>query len=1275
LSSTGDGICAEPIAAPIAIVGMGCRLPGGIGSPAALWELLEGNGDAIGRVPDGRWESYAARGPAHARAVRSAIKAGGYLDDIAGFDADFFGISPREAELMDPQQRVTLEVAWETLEHAGIAPSRLAGTDASVFMGVCTDDYGRRLLEDLPRLEAWTGIGSSMCAVANRVSYALDLRGPSVTVDTACSASLVAVHQACQSLRAGETSLALAGGVMLVASPGFALVLEAAGALSPDGTSRAFDAAANGYVRSEGCAILALKRLADAQRDGDRVLAVVRGSAVRQDGRTNGIMAPSEEAQRELVLRACRDAGVPAASLDYVEAHGTGTGVGDPIEARALAATVGRDRPGDRPCLIGSVKTNIGHLEAASGVAGIMKVVLAMRHDRIPATLTRSGLNPDIPWDGSGLRVVTENTPWPRTPGRPRRGGTGNYGYGGTLAHVIVEEAPTIGTPARTPTTGPRLFPLSAASDAALRENAGRLARSVTHEDEPARVGATLAHGRAALGVRACVVATGADELVARLEKLAEGRPAAGISRGRPLTETGAVWVFSGHGSQWPGMGRELLRTEPLLGTTLDEIDGIYQEELGISPRQALLDGALGDVGTTQALIFAVQAGLTRIWRARGLAPVAVIGHSVGEIAAAVATGRLGLADAARLICRRSRLLRQVAGRGAMAMVNLPAEEAAARLAGHPEVTVAIAASPGSSVLSGDAAAVAQIAEEWEADGVVVRRVNSDVAFHSPQMDALVPGLLAEAADVPAREGTVPLYSTALGDPRADPPRDAAYWAANLRDPVRFAAAVAAAAADGHRVFLEVSPHPVVAHSIMETLAACGVDGAVTGTLRRDQPERETLLDNLGRLHCLGVPVDWSALYPVREHADLPTTAWQHRPYWVDEAPGTVGLHQHDVESHTVLGHHVRVQGTSPVSLWQTRLDDPSKPYPGGHQVLGTEILPAAVVLTTFLAAAEGAALEDLTLRAPVTLSTQRDLQVVLQDGALRLSSRRTGQDSDQSWLTHATATLSPEAREAGRLDPAVVRTCAEVLDPDCVMDRLHAIGVVGIGFPWQVREVRRGPRHLLVRIAADPEALMSTPTWGSLIDAGLSAAPIAFPGPPRLRMPGRLGEVSVHGPPPAEALVAVRLVDVQQASGQVDDVEVDVTIADAGGTVRLRMVGARFGVVQRAELPEPAAPETAGHLGVDWASLPDGELREHIDAAVREIVGAELRLDPGGLDAFRPLPEMGVDSLLSASIRLRLGRRFDQELPSNLLWDRPDISSVAGYLYDLASTSREVAA
>ncbi len=704
---------------PVAIVGMGCRLPGGVTSPDAFWQSLVDGLDAIGEVPAQRWAHYQASQD-NAAAVARTTRLGGFVSDVDDFDAAFFGISPREATLMDPQQRMALEVSWEALEHAGIVPAALAGTNAGVFVGVNTDDHGRKLLEDLPRIEAWTGIGSSMCAVANRVSYALDLRGPSMVVDTACSSSLVALHLACQSLRAGEAPVAIAGGVMLMMAPGLTMVMDSAGALAPDGRSKSFDASADGYGRGEGCGMVVLKLLSDARRDGDRVLAVVRGSAVNQDGRTNGIMAPSRDAQEHMLRRACLAAGVAPESVDYVEAHGTGTRAGDPVEAGAIAAVYGSGRPADRPCLIGSVKSNIGHLEAASGIAGVIKAVLAIEHAQIPPSLNFDEPNPDIPWAESGLRVVTDLTSWPST-GGPRRAGVSGYGYGGTIAHLVLEQAPRTEVAMLAPDRGTalRVFPLSGGSPAAVRDYATALADWLTGDGlrtagaELADVAYTLTLRRSHLARRTAVVASGGADLIGALRQLdvdeAVARPVEGAANG-------AVWVFSGHGSQWIGMGRELLATEPAFGRVLDELEPVYQAEAGLSPRKALLEGDLRDTDRIQMMIFAMQLALAEVWYERGLRPAAVIGHSVGEIAAAVVAGMLDLADGARLICRRSALLRRVAGEGAMAMVNLPFAEVERRLAGHDGVCAAIAAAPASTVIAGDAAALEKVVRQWSAD-------------------------------------------------------------------------------------------------------------------------------------------------------------------------------------------------------------------------------------------------------------------------------------------------------------------------------------------------------------------------------------------------------------------------------------------------------------------------------------------------------------------------------------------------------------------------------
>ena len=1250
---------------PIAIVGMGLRFPGGITSPQQFWDFMVDERDALREAPRERWEGYAAISPAHAAATRRAIRYGSYLDDVAGFDAEFFGVSPREAELIDPQQRITLEVSWEALEHAGIRPDSLAGGDTGVFMGVCTDDYGRRLLEDLPRLEAWMGIGSSMCGVANRVSYVLDLRGPSVAVDTACSASLVAIHQACQALRLGETGLALAGGVMLVASPAYLLVLEAAGALAPDGRSKAFDASADGYGRGEGCGVLVLKRLSDARRDGDHVHGLIRGSAVCQDGRTNGIMAPSQEAQEELVRRACRAAGVAPSTLDYVEAHGTGTELGDGIEINALSAVLGTSRPAGAPLLVGAVKTNIGHLEAASGVAGLVKLLLSMRHGQIPATLTATEPNTDIEWDRTGLSVVREMTPWPDRDG-PRRAGTGNYGYGGTIAHVIVEEPPA--PPATEPgtATAERVYPLSSATLDGVAANAGALAAWVDRSGAGlADVGHTLAHRRQPLNARAAVVAASRDELVDGLRKLAAGTATAGVAsgtvvRGAPAAD--AVWVFSGHGAQWVGMGRELLDSEPAMAATMDELGPVFRAELGFDPRQALLEDDLTQVDRVQAMTFAMQVALARIWRGYGLRAAAIVGHSIGEIAAAVAAGMLDVPAAAMLVCRRSRLLRRVAGRGGMAMVNLPFDDVVTRLAGVPEVAAAVAAAPTSTVVSGPAALVSEIADRWRAEGLVVRRVNSDVAFHSPQMDELVGDLRAGLADLACHPATVPVYNTALTNARSAAPRDAGYWVTNLREPVRFQHAIRAAAEDGHRVFLEVSAHPIVQHSIIDTLAAVGAEnGVVAHTLRRERPQQRTLLENLGVLHCAGVPVDWAALQPEGGLADLPTRVWQHRPYWISSSrPASANL-EHDAESHTLLGARTAVQGTTPVTLWRTFLDDSNRPYPGGHAVMGTEVIPAAATLNTLFQAAERAPLRDVALRVPIGVLVPHEIQVVRQEGTVRLSSRLTTQQDDQSWLTHAHAELADEAAAAPAVDVEALRAGhPEELDPSCVWDRLAAIGVVGIGWPWEVEAVRRHASGMLATVVADPAGGRSAETWASLTDAALSVAPVVFPGDPLLRMPGWLTEAALLLPPPPRALVAVRLVSTTG-----DDVEVDVDVLTLDGELAARFTGVRFGAVRKEVLVDLGPEEEQPADEQEWTGLSGPELREHVLAAVREVAAAEVRIAPGDLDVHRPLAELGADSLMTVAIQLRLERRFRTPVPSTLLWNRPTVAAVAEYLAD----------
>ncbi|MBB5870042.1 6-methylsalicylic acid synthase [Allocatelliglobosispora scoriae] len=1143
---------------PIAIIGMACRFAGGIDSPAQFWELLRSGRDTIGVLPDQRWDWYATQGREHAAAVRDVTRSGAFLDDVKGFDADFFDITPREAALMDPQQRIILELSWEALEHAGIPPRDLGGTDTGVFIGVGSDDYGRRLLEDLPSIEAWTGIGGAYCAVANRVSYALDLHGPSVAVDTACSSSLVSIHLAAQALRAGECPVALAGGILVMTAPGLSLVLDSAGATSPDGRSKSFDASADGYGRGEGGGVVVLKRLADARRDGDPVLAVLRGSAVHQDGRTNGIMAPNGEAQAHLMRRAYAAAGIDPATVGYVEAHGTGTRVGDPLEAGAMTAVFAPGRAADQPCLIGSVKPNIGHLEAGAGIAGVIKTVLALRHREIPPSLNFTTPNPAIPWDTAGLKVVTEVTPWPELSGT-RRAGVSGYGYGGTIAHVILEQGDPIRVVADAEEPRSALYPLSGATPAAISDYAGSLADLLDADDSirTSDVGHTLAHRRTHLAHRAAVFAADRDQLVAGLRELAASGGAAATGSVVPAGK-GLVWLFSGHGSQWTGMARELLATDPVFAGVIDDLEPIFLGELGISPRTTIGDDAPQPVDVIQPMIFAVQVGLAAVWRSVGLRPDAVIGHSVGEIAAAVTGGILTLEQGARLVCRRSLLLREVAGRGAMAMVSLPPAEAEQRLGDRRDVVVAVAASTSSAVLSGDIEAIRTVSEKWAADGIGVRAVDSDVAFHSPQMDPLLDALATAVADLTPSAAAIPVYTSALPDPRSTAPRDGAYWATNLGGQVRFAQAITAAAEDGYRLFLEVSPHPVVEHSVNETLDELGIGGTyATHSLRRRKPERETLLGNLGLLHCHGATVDWSAIWPEGRLAELPRTAWQHKPHWADEPVGRSFLtEQHDVESNTLLGGRINVHGTTPAQAWLTYLDRDSRPYPGDHPVREVEIIPAAVLLNTFVSAAARATswpdLTDVTLRVPVSVMTPRYLQVVLQDGTIRLSSRIADDEADdKGWVTNTLAAVEPHTgvESLRRMELGA----DEELPVDHVVSRLATLGVAAMGFPWTVERIQRGADTLLATVRADPHADGEPANWASILDAALSAASVVFPGPPILRMPAHIQRVTLSPVPPARARIGVRIAG---------DDTVDVEITDLSGAVVGVLSRLRYGVL-----------------------------------------------------------------------------------------------------------------
>ncbi|WP_020663221.1 type I polyketide synthase [Amycolatopsis benzoatilytica] len=1231
---------------PIAIVGISFRFAPDLDTPERFWNFLNQEQSAVRQVPPQRWEPYGSQSPEVGAILRRTTQLGCYLDDITGFDANFFGVTPREAEFIDPQQRLMLELSWMALEHAGIAPTGLRGTDAGVFFGVSAYDYGKRLLDDIPGLQAWALNGAGLFGIANRVSYTLDLQGPSLSIDTACAGSLTAIHTACQNLWRRETQLALAGGVNLMAGPSFAVALDAAGATSPRGQSRAFDADADGYGRGEGAGIVVLKRLSDAQHDGDRVLALIRGGGLFQDGRTNGMMMPNGDAQESLLRQVCERTGIDPLTVDYVEAHGTGTPTGDPLEANAIANVYGKNRPAGRPCRIGSVKPNIGHLEAGAGVAGLIKTVLALQNEQIPPS-PHDKPTPAVDWANSGLELVAEPTPWKRGK-RVRRAGVSSYGIGGTISHVILEEAPTA---PKTKTkrkhdeatfeVRQRVFSFSARSEAGARALAGKLANWLeTHPETPIdAVGATLARRRAHLTWRGAAVASSRDKLISELRAVAGSEPTSNTVLSRADADTNPVWVFSGAGAQWAGMGRQLLKTEPVFAYVIDMLEPIMQSEAGFSIRQAIADGDWSNIAITHPTTFAIQVGLAMLWRTRGVQPAAVIGHSVGEYAASVAAGAVDIRDSAKAVCRRSVLVRRTEGTGAMAMVPLPFDEAERRLHGRDDVVAAISASPTSTVISGGRDAVTAVAEEWTNEGLMVRRVDTEVPFHSDHMDQLLPELTDQLRDIASREPVVPFYSTSQDDPRGNVPLDGTYWVGNLRNPVHFLEAVQAAINDGHTKFLEISTHPIVAHSIRETLEAANVDATVHTSLRRDR-EQHQLLVNLAELHCSGGNLDWTRLYPNDAFVELPTMAWQRQQYWVETIrTGGARGGGHAPDSHTLIGGRTWVSGASLISMWETHLDYDSRPYPNEHPVHGVEIVPAAVLLSTFMTAGDNAALTDVELRIPVVVEVPRTLQVVLQEGTLRLASRTDGSD-DEAWLTHTTAALDHTAQVSTQYldEPAIKRVgSGEEWTWERFDEWFRARGVDGYGFPWKVESLHRNDRELLASMQCDGGS------WAEVLDGALTITPLLLPDDELTRMPSNIRRFVVAGNPLSRLLVHA------WTSEEAPDT-VDVLIANEDGRVVAEITGLRFGVLDGApgtmagprdlvhEITwEPFAieqgtdlPEWAVVVGTDEVASALAKRLDDQGILCRQVPKADDIPEPGpgeyGLVVIAPGPDTGAD-------------------------------------------------
>jgi polyketide synthase 12 len=1197
---------------------MGCRYPGGVSGPKELWSLVEQRGDAISAFPSDRnW--HVEYDPEPGAVGCTIVRESGFLEDIAGFDAAFFGISPREATAMDPHQRLLLEVTWEALENSGIDPHSLKGSDTGVYTGIVHGEYGPRAYQDREGYAGHLMTGSACSVAAGRVAYVLGLCGPAISVDTACSSSLVALHLGVRALRSGECSLALTGGASILALPNYFVGFSALRACAPDGRSKAFAACADGFGPSEGVGVIVLERLEDARRNGHRVLAVVRGSAVNQDGASNGLSAPSGIAQQRVIRAALRDAGLDSTDVDVVEAHGTGTRLGDSTEAQALLDTYGQGRDGE-PLWLGSVKSNIGHTMAASGAAGVIKIIEAMRRGILPATLHVDAPTSRVDWTSGAVRLLLEAMPWPDS-GRPRRAAVSSFGISGTNAHVILEQPPQDDQPSSGPEPPATLaWLLSARTPDALVRQANRLLDLVERNADlhPADVAGALAH-RTAFEHRAAIVGTDRGVLTARLATLAADQPALGVVVGHAQASGKTAFVFPGQGSQWIGMGRELLTNCPVFADQLSGCAAVLAEfvdwDLLAVVRGEPGAPALTAVDVVQPVLFSVFVALAATWRSWGVAPDAVIGHSQGEVAAACVAGLLPLRAAVQIVVRRSRAVAKLSGTGGMVSVPLPHNQVRHRLARWGDkLGVAAVNSPSATVVSGDAEALEEMLAADAADGVHSKRIPVDYAAHSPCIDALEADLrclLPE--DALAADSNVEFYSSTYGEAVAHEVLDSDYWWRNLRDTVRFDEAVQAAYRRGVRRYLEMSPHPVLTVSVeqnCEALADQDDHWFVGGSLRRDDGGLTRLVESAAEAWAAGIPVGWrDYLRRTGANVDLPTYPFVHNRFWL-EPPETARADAGELGvgrcGHPLLGAVIE-QPASGELVFTGRFSLRSHPWLADHVVGDAVLMPGAAFVECALFAGEQVGhgtIQELVLQAPLMVPEEGGVHlrvVVGHDrgaGGRALSVYSRAEDSDGAWTLHAQGVLtraeSPAPRKSFGWPPAAADRVdvADAYQQAAARSYHYGPAFQGISAVWRRGEEVFAEVELPGHVRDQIQGFALHP---ALLDAALQAFRYlgVAAGAGKVLLPFSWEQVRVHAVGAQQLRVCMRAVGDNRVAVEMYDYLGEPVATVAELSLRDVWLGSlqthRTTVCDEALFSVSWMPQEIGPDGSEWVDITDG--------------------------------------------------------------------------------------